>query len=307
MSEILVVGSLGYDSIETPAGKVDRTLGGAANYFSLAASHFSPVRVVGVVGEDYQEKDRELLTSRGVDLSGLEKKHGKTFYWSGAYTKDMNEAITKVTELNVFGDFNPKLPAHYKNSKFVFLANIDPVIQLQVLEQVDQPMYVGSDTMNFWIQSKLPELKKVLTKVNVVLINEGESMMLTGASNAIAAAAALCKMGPQAVVIKRGEYGFVLYTPADGYFILPAFPISEVIDPTGAGDTFAGGFFGYLASLNRVPQTKDLKQACIKGSMLASFTIQDFGVKGLAAVTKGHVQDRTQAYGRVISLEDSAK
>lgn len=302
MSEILVVGSLAYDSIQTPAGKVDRALGGSANYFSLAASLFSKVRVVGVVGEDYAQQDYELLHSRGVDLTGLSKVPGKTFHWAGAYEGDMNEAKTLQTDLNVFADFNPQLPAHFCDSSFVFLANIAPELQLQVLEQVKAPKFVGMDTMNFWISIKKDKLIEVLKKVNLVLINEGEAKMLTGASNAISAAPMITAMGPQAVVIKRGEYGFAMYTKDEGYFILPAMPIPEVIDPTGAGDTFAGGFFGYLAAQKNMPTIADLKQACIVGSMMASHTIQDFSVKALAKVTKGDLEKRLSDYRKVITV-----
>lgn len=302
MSEILVVGSLAYDSIQTPAGKVDRALGGSANYFSLAASLFSKVRVVGVVGEDYDQQDYNLLHTRGVDLSGLSKVPGKTFHWAGAYEGDMNEAKTLQTDLNVFADFNPQLPEHFRDSSFVFLANIAPELQLQVLEQVKSPKFVGMDTMNFWISIKKEKLIEVLKKVNLVLINEGEAKMLTGASNAISAAPMITAMGPQAVVIKRGEYGFAMYTKDEGYFILPAMPIPQVIDPTGAGDTFAGGFFGYLAAQKNHPTIGDLKQACIMGSMMASHTIQDFSVKALAKVTVGDVEKRLNDYKKVITV-----
>ncbi len=196
MSEILVVGSLAYDSIQTPSGKVDRALGGSANYFSLAASQYTSVRVVGVVGEDYDEKDVALLKSRSVDLAGMQVQKGKTFHWSGYYEGDMNEAVTRSTELNVFEHFNPIIPDNYKNSRFVFLANIAPGLQMKVLEQVQNPYFVGMDTMNFWISSQLADLKKVLAKVDIVLINEKESMMLTGAANAIEAASKVCEMGP---------------------------------------------------------------------------------------------------------------
>jgi sugar/nucleoside kinase (ribokinase family) len=302
MSEILVVGSLAYDSIQTPSGKVDRALGGSANYFSLAASLFSRVRVVGVVGEDYEKKDFELLNSRNVDTSGMTVQKGKTFHWSGYYEGDMNEAITRATDLNVFEHFNPELPAHYRDSKFVFLANISPDLQVKVLEQVQKPLFVGMDTMNFWISSKLEDLKKVLKKVDVVLINEHEAMMLTGANNAIEAAPKVCEMGPKALVIKRGEYGFVMYTQEQGYFILPAVPIEKVTDPTGAGDTFAGGFFGYLASLGRAPTVSDLKMACMKGTVLASFTIQDFSVAALAKTTLKDLDQRLEKYLGVIKF-----
>lgn len=303
MSEILVVGSLAYDSIETPSGKVDHALGGSANYFSLAASLFSKVRVVGVVGEDYQQKHIDLLQSHKVDLSGLQKVKGKTFHWAGSYEGDMNEAITRTTELNVFEHFNPVLPSTYTDSRFVFLANISPDLQEQVLRQVKSPMFVGMDTMNFWISSKLNDLRSVLKQVNVVLINEVEAMMLSGKQNALAAAKHIvAEMGPSAIVIKRGEYGFVMYTKTDGFFILPAFPVEKVVDPTGAGDTFAGGFFGYLAGLNRPPGPTDLKKACIQGTVLASFTIQDFSVDALSKVTTKDLDSRMQEYKKVFSI-----
>lgn len=301
-SEILVVGSLAYDSIQTPEGSVDYALGGSANYFSLASSLYAKVKVVGVVGEDYKKEHVELLSARGVDTSGMSIVKGKTFHWAGSYEGDMNEAITKSTELNVFESFDPVLPASYKNAEFVFLANISPDLQLKVLEQVNAPLFVGMDTMNFWISSKLNDLKKVLKKVDVVLINEGEAMMLTGAKNAIEAAPRVCELGPKSLVIKRGEYGFVLYTQQEGYFILPAFPITRVVDPTGAGDTFAGGFFGYLASLGKKPEIQDLRQACVKGSILASFTIQDFSVGALAKTNKADLEARFKQYQKVITL-----
>jgi sugar/nucleoside kinase (ribokinase family) len=302
MSDILVVGSLAYDSVTTPSGKVDRALGGSANYFSLAASLSAKVKVVGVVGEDYEAKNFELLKSRGVDTSGMTVQKGKTFHWEGAYEGDMNEAITKKTELNVFEHFNPELPASYRDSKFVFLANISPDLQLKVLEQVKAPLFVGMDTMNFWITSKLNDLKAILKKVDVALINETEAMMLTGTANAIAAAPKVCDMGPRALVIKRGEYGFVMYTRELGFFILPAYPLNHVVDPTGAGDTFAGGFFGYLASLNRKPTEQDLRMACVKGTILASFTIQDFSVGALSKVTHQDLDQRLAQYRHVVLL-----
>ena len=211
VNEILVVGSLAYDTISTPEGRVDRALGGSANYFSLAASLFAPVRVVGVVGEDYEQKNIDLLEKRGVDVSGMERAAGKTFHWEGEYGKnnDMNEAVTIATHLNVLADFDPKIPANYINSNYVFLANIDPDLQMKVLDQVKHPRFVGMDTMNYWISSKLSSVKKILERVDALLINEGEAEMLTGANNAVAAAVEIAKMGPKAVVIKRGEYGFL--------------------------------------------------------------------------------------------------
>lgn len=302
MSDILVVGSLAYDSIETPSGRVDRALGGSANYFSLAASLYAKVRVVGVVGEDYEEADYKLLKDRGVDLEGLEKVPGKTFHWEGKYEGDMNEAKTLRTELNVFEHFNPKLPESYKSSSFVFLANIVPALQLEVLSQVKSPQFVGMDTMNLWIDIANADLLKVLKKVDVILINETEAEMLTGAGNAIEAAAKIVELGPKAVVIKRGEYGFIMFSKEEGYFVLPAFPIAKVTDQTGAGDTFAGGFFGYLASRQGKPTIKDMKQACIYGSIMASHTIQDFSVKALAKTTLADIEKRLVEYQKVISI-----
>lgn len=298
MSDILVVGSLAYDSIATPSGKAERTLGGSANYFSLAASLFAPVKVVGVVGEDYGDQDLSMLTSRKVDVAGLQRQPGKTFHWAGAYDGDMNEAKTLATDLNVFANFNPVLPESYRGAQYVFLANIDPTLQLRVLEQVKSPKLVGADTMNFWISSKKDVLLQVLKKIDALLINEGEAEMLTGKSNAIAASDELMKMGPKAVVVKRGEYGFVLRTQ-EGYFILPAYPIPTVVDPTGAGDTFAGAFFGTLARSNRGLDLASLKEACVNGCLLASFTVEDFGVARLKALTMEKVQQRGESFARI--------
>jgi sugar/nucleoside kinase (ribokinase family) len=300
MSQILVVGSLAYDSIKTPAGSVEKTLGGSANYFSVAATVLSPVRVVGVVGDDYAAQDKKVLESRDVDLTGMKVTPGKTFHWSGFYDDNLNEAQTLKTDLNVFADFDPVLPAHYKDSKFVFLANIDPTLQMKVLDQVQSPVYTGMDTMNFWIQSQKENLLKVIKKVDVLLINEGESKMLTGCTNGIAAAQALVKMGPEAVVIKRGEYGLILNHKDQGLFVLPAFPIAEVIDPTGAGDTFAGGFFGYLSHVGTKPKFEDLKKACFVGSTVASFTVQDFGLKGILKVNKTELENRQLQYHKLL-------
>lgn len=300
MSSILVVGSLGYDTITTPLGRREKILGGSANYFSLAASLFAPVRTVGVVGEDYKPEDLALLESRSVDTAGLQKVPGKTFFWEGRYEGDMNEAITVETRLNVFEDFKPQIPDSYKSSEFVFLANIDPELQMDVLSQLNSRVFVGADTMNFWIGSKREELEKLISKVDVLLINEGECRQLTKSSNTIQAVKTLTEMGVGAVVIKRGEYGFMLYSQ-EQFFMLPAFPVSEVIDPTGAGDTFAGGFFGYLASLKSKPSFEQLKQACVYGCLLASFTVQDFGVAGIARVSQSELKARLQSYAKMVS------
>ena len=300
-SSIVVVGSLAYDTIKTPKGTAEKTLGGSSNYFSLSASHFAPVKVVGVVGEDYSEQDIKMLEDRKVDVSGIEKASGKTFHWTGEYKDDMNEAITLATDLNVLESFDPKMPEDYKNSEVVFLANIDPVLQLKVLDQVNSPKLVCCDTMNFWIDSKLDDLKKVLQKVDVLLINEGEAMQLSQKSNGIAAAQAIVEMGPKAVVVKRGEYGFALYSEGK-YFILPAFPIAEVVDPTGAGDTFAGGFVGHLAKMNCDDRLESLKNACVHGCLMASFTVEGFGVEPQKNLDWAKVEKRLLEYKEVISF-----
>lgn len=300
MSAILVVGSVGYDSISTPKGSRERILGGSANYFSMAASHYAQVRVVGVVGDDYQQEHRDWLESRGVDLRGLQQVHGQTFAWSGKYEKDMNEAITLATHLNVFENFHPAIPQEYRDSKVVFLANIDPVLQLQVLEQVKEPRIVAADTMNYWISSKRSDLLKVLERIDLLMINETEIRQLTGSWNTIQAAKEVRKMGPKTIVIKRGEYGFVLFSE-DSFFILPAFPVENVVDPTGAGDTFAGGFLGHLAQLNRDCTREDMKMACVHGCLLASFTVQDFGLDGIRQVKPSDLEQRIATYRQVIT------
>lgn len=302
MSQILVVGSLAYDSIKTPVGAVNRALGGSANYFSVAASLLSPVRVVGVVGDDYSSEDKKILENRNVDLTGMTVKRGQTFHWSGFYDDNLNEAQTLKTDLNVFADFDPVLPKSFQDTEFVFLANIDPVLQSKVLEQVKNPVYTGMDTMNFWIQSKRLDLLKVLERVQILLINEGESKMLTAEPNAISASYQLLKMGPEAVVIKRGEYGVILNHREKGLFILPAFPIPEVVDPTGAGDTFAGGFFGALSQVGKKPSFEDLKKACFVGSAMASFTVQDFGLKSIQTVSLETLKNRQKTYRQYLQL-----
>lgn len=301
MSKILVVGSLGYDTISTPEGHVENVLGGSANYFSLVASLFSQVNVVGVVGEDYSAADFDLLTSRGVNIEGLQKQSGKTFHWEGRYEKDMNEAITIATELNVFENFNPQIPETYKSSEYLFLANIDPVLQMQVLEQVKKPKVVGIDTMNFWISSKKEDLLKVFKKADVLLLNEGEARDLTGKWNGIEAAQDLAALGPKAIVIKRGEYGFILFAEGQ-YFIMPAYPVVHVVDPTGAGDTFAGGFFGYLSKLDSDLSLDNLKQACVFGCIMASYTVQGFSVNGIRDLNWEQVETRLKDYKSITSF-----
>ncbi len=303
MSEVLVVGSLAYDSVTTPSGKAEKSLGGSANYFSVSASLFAPVRVVGVVGSDYSDSDLEILKKRNVDLDGMQVVAGQTFHWEGTYEQNLNEAVTLKTELNVFADFNPQLPHKYKNSKYVFLANIDPVLQLQVLSQIESPLFVGMDSMNFWIMSKKSDLLAVMKKVNIVFINETEAKMLTGETNVITAIKKVADLGPQYVVVKRGEYGSTMYSKANGFFQCPALPVEKVVDPTGAGDSFAGGFFGYLAqNVLQKPNWSDLKKATLAGTVMSSQTIQDFSLKALAKIDQKSYQTMNQELLSIISI-----
>jgi len=303
MPEVLVVGSLAYDSVITPAGKAERSLGGSANYFSVASSFFTKVRVVGVVGSDYLDSDREILRKRGVDLEGMQTVSGQTFHWEGSYEKDLNEAMTLKTELNVFADFNPQLPQNYKNSGYVFLANIDPILQLRVLEQIENPIFVGMDSMNFWINSKQKELKEVMAKVDIVFINETEAKMLTQENNAIRAIKQVAEIGPKFVVVKRGEYGSTLYSQEHGFFQCPSLPVENVVDPTGAGDTFAGGFFGFLSkNVTGRPTWNDLKRAVLSGTVMSSQTIQDFSLKKVAQVDENRFNNLKQELINMISI-----
>lgn len=291
MSEILVVGSLAYDSIKSPEGEVAKSLGGSSNFFSVAAKHYAPVRVVGVVGDDYSDSDLNVLKSRGIDVTGIQKvSGGKTFHWQGKYEGDLSEAVTLKTDLNVFETFNPELPAAYRTSSHVFLANIDPELQLKVLEQVEKPKLVAADTMNLWISIKRPVLDKLISKIDLLFINEGEAKMITNQKNAIAASEQLLKMGPKGVMIKRGEYGVLLRT-SDGIAVLPAFPVPRVFDPTGAGDSFAGAFYGYLCQQGK-SDFNTLKTACVHGTTMASFTVEKFGMTRLLEVTPAELEAR---------------
>ena len=282
MQEVLVIGSLAYDSVKTPTGAAKRSLGGSANYFSVAASLFAKVRVVGVVGTDYLKSDKEILSKRGVDLAGMQVVDGETFHWEGTYEANLNEAVTLKTELNVFATFNPEIPASYQGSSHVFLANIDPTLQLRVLTQIKDPKFVGMDTMNYWIISQKTALVNVINKVDIVFMNETEAKMLTEETNTIKAIKKVVELGPKYVVVKRGEYGSTLYSKEFGFFNCPALPIENVVDPTGAGDSFAGGFFGYLVkNVSSKPTWSELKQAVVAGTVMSSKTIQDFSLNAL--------------------------
>jgi sugar/nucleoside kinase (ribokinase family) len=291
---LVVVGAVAFDSIKTPHGRAERILGGAASYFSLAASWFAPVQIVAVVGDDFEEEHRRLFQVRGVDTTGLERVPGKTFYWSGEYVGEMNEARTLETHLNVFEQFAPTLPTSYLDSEFVFLGNIDPVLQLHVRRQLPKARLAGLDSMNYWIKGKPEELKKALAEVDILLLNETEARMLSGITNLKKAAELIQRMGPRTLVIKRGEHGATLFSEGD-IFSAPAFPLDEVHDPTGAGDSFAGGFMGYLAKAGDFSHAQ-LRRAVIYGSVMASFTVEEFGLARLLRLTPEEIEARYREF-----------
>jgi len=304
---IAVVGSIGLDTIQTPAGRVHEVLGGSAAYFALAARYFLPVSVVAVVGKDFPGEARAMLDQPDVDLSGLEMAEGKTFRWEGVYSDDMNTRATIRTELNVFERFDPKLPDRTRALRNVFLANIDPVLQRNVLGQLAQPRLVLADTMNYWIRNKRDELMETLKQVRILIINEEEAREISGEALTHKAARAILTMGPETVVVKQGEHGAFLQN-ASVFFSCPAFPIETVVDPTGAGDTFAGGFFGALARMGRV-NDHNLRRAVVYGCVLASFTVEGFGVTGLARVTRESILERAEAIAEMtqFNLSDTAR
>ncbi|MCD4652607.1 sugar kinase [bacterium] len=299
MSSVLIVGSVALDTVETPFGRKNEMLGGSATYFSMAASHFSPVRMVAVVGSDFPRESRDLLQSKSIDLKGLQVVEGRTFRWSGEYHGSMNEAITKETQLNVFEGFQPVLPKEYLDSKWVFLGNIDPVLQEKVLLQVKNPKLVALDTMNFWIEGARESLLKVLKKIDLLVINEGELSLLSGKSGIPAGVREIVGMGPASLIIKRGEYGSLLFHD-NNWFFVPGFPEEAVIDPTGAGDSFAGGFMGSLARMGQLtPQ--NIRKAMIYGSVAASYNITAFGPWKLAGLTETEIESRFQEFRQLVS------
>ncbi|OGL10882.1 MAG: sugar kinase [Candidatus Rokubacteria bacterium RIFCSPLOWO2_02_FULL_72_37] len=302
MADLLVVGSVALDSVETPFGKVSEVLGGSATYFSYSASFFTQVRLVATVGGDFPETHRRLLADRGVDTRGLQASEGKTFRWAGEYGWDLNEAKTLDTQLNVLADFRPDLGDDLRRTPFLFLANIDPALQIDVLRQMkERPRLVALDTMNFWIQGKQTELRRALGEVDVVTINDAEARQLASEPNLIRAARAISGMGPRIVVVKRGEYGALML--ADGaFFFVPAYPLESVYDPTGAGDTFAGGFMGYLAAQDRVDAAA-MRRAVVYGSVMASFTVEDFSLRRLTRLKPADIADRYAAFHDLIRLE----
>ncbi|MGA8012793.1 MAG: PfkB family carbohydrate kinase [Candidatus Acidiferrales bacterium] len=299
---LLVVGSVAFDGIETPHGKVDRTLGGAASYFALAASHFAPVRIVAVVGDDFTDRDRAVFEGRKIDLAGVERAAGKSFFWAGRYSQNMNERTTLATDLNVFATFDPKLPRSYLDSQYIFLGNIDPTLQRSVLKQIrGKPRLVGLDTMNYWIEGTNAELRETLKDVDILTINDDETRQLTSEHNLLRAAKHIFKMGPSTLIIKRGEHGAIM-VHKNFLFSVPAFPLEQVFDPTGAGDTFAGGFMGYLAGKGRVNE-QTLRSAMVYGSVLASFTVERFGVERLAKVTRKEITARARLFSKLTSFK----
>ncbi len=295
---LITVGSVAYDDVETPAGIGRDQLGGSAVYFSFSASYFCEVGIVGVVGEDFADEDRQSLIALGVDLSGLETKQGSTFRWAGHYMEDVNTAVTLSTRLNVFETFNPKLYTRQSGARHLFLANIDPTLQITVLENMAaRPRLVACDTMNLWIENERAELLKVISRADVIMLNEGEARQLTGMSHLPSAAAEILKMSEGMVVIKRGEYGSVLFG-RDFTFAAPAYPLNEVIDPTGAGDTFAGGFLGWLTAEDRIDE-ETLRRAVIFGSVMASFAVENFGTRGLIDLEWSSIMRRFDEFTRL--------
>jgi sugar/nucleoside kinase (ribokinase family) len=298
---LLVVGSVAFDSLETPYGKVDRALGGAATYFSLAASFFTDVRLVAVVGDDFSKKDEAAFRGRRIDISGLERAEGKTFFWAGRYGKDPNDRVTLATELNVFAKFQPSLPEPYRNSPYVFLANIDPTLQRSVLHQIRvQPKLVALDTMNYWIERTPAELRETLKHTQILMINDEETRQLAGEQNLLHAAARIFKMGPRTLVIKRGEHGAMMIHNRF-MFSVPGFPLEEVHDPTGAGDSFAGGFMGYLAGAGRLDDNS-LRRAMVFGSVLGSFAVERFGVDRLRKLKRREIDARARRFLQLTSF-----
>ena len=298
---ILVVGSMALDSVETPFGKVENVLGGSASYFSLAARMFTNVNVVAVIGKDFPQEHLDLFNSKDINLDGLKQEDGDTFRWSGEYGYDLSDAKTLETHLNVFETFTPELPDHYKNSEYVFLANIDPTIQLKVLEQVANPKLVACDTMNFWIENKIEELKKLLERIDILIINDSEARELAGEPIIVKAARKIMELGPEVLIVKRGEYGALMFSD-NGIFYAPSYPLEQVFDPTGAGDTFAGGFMGYVAG-KKVSNINDYKKAVIYGSVMASFTVEDFSVNRIAAVQKEEIDTRFLAFRMLSNID----
>src|SRR6201998_553714 len=299
---LLVVGSVAYDALESPYGKVDRTLGGAATYFAVSAAFFTHVNLVAIVGDDFHSKDEAILRKRSIDIEGLERAPGKCFFWAGRYSENLNERVTPATDLNVFAEFKPRLPEKYRDSQYVFLANIAPDLQRDVLHQVKRrPKLAAMDTMNYWIERTNAELRETLKHVDVLMINDCETPQLSSEHNLLRAARHIFKMGPSTLVVKRGEYGAML-VDKDGVFCVPAFPLEEPHDPTGAGDSFAGGFMGYLASVKSLSDAT-LRKAMVYGSVLGSFTVEKFGLDRMRTLKKSEISARARHFAKLTQFQ----
>lgn len=298
---VLVVGSVALDSVQTPFGRAERVLGGSATFFSVSASYFTEVDLVAVVGDDFAEDHIRFLESRNVDLQGLQRVPGKTFFWEGKYHDDLNQRDTLDTQLNVFESFRPEIPQAYRNDAHIFLGNIDPELQLEVLDQVEEPRLVACDTMNYWIEGKPEALRRVLERVDILLINDSEVHELSGETNLVKGARAVLAMGPSTLVVKRGEYGALMFSE-QGSFWAPAYPLEEVFDPTGAGDAFAGGFMGYLGSASSLG-SGELKRAIIFGSAIASFVVEAFSLDRLRDLDFTAIQRRFDDFRRLTYFE----
>ena len=299
---LLVVGSVAFDGLESPYGKVERTLGGAATYFSVAASFFTPVHLVAIVGDDFTDVDAKIFHQRKIDCEGLERAVGKSFFWAGKYSENLNERITLTTELNVFADFKPKLPERYRASKYVFLANIAPDLQRDVLQQVKKrPKIAALDTMNYWIERTNSDLIETLRHVDILMINDAETRQLSSEHNLLRAAKRIFKMGPSTLVVKRGEYGAMMVDKR-GVFCVPAFPLEEPHDPTGAGDSFAGGFMGYLAGAGDKGDAS-LRRAMVYGSVMGSFTVEKFGLDRLKTLKRSEIHGRARHFAKLTQFK----
>jgi sugar/nucleoside kinase (ribokinase family) len=301
VADLLVTGTLALDNVRTPFGEVTDALGGSATFFAYAASFFTDVKLTAVVGPDFPKEHLDLLASRGVDLAGVQVADGPTFRWTGEYGYDLNEARTLETRLGVLADFDPDLPAHFRRCPFVFLANLDPVIQLDVLRSMERPRLAALDTMNYWIKGKRDELRAVLREVDALLINDTEARMLAEEPNLVKAARVILGWGPRVIVVKRGEYGALMAT-GDCFFFVPAYPLESVFDPTGAGDTFAGGFMGMLAGEGATDE-QTLRRAIVYGSVIASFTVEDFSLNRLKRLSRADIDARYRAFGEMMRLE----
>ncbi|MGB7463051.1 MAG: PfkB family carbohydrate kinase [Candidatus Acidiferrum sp.] len=299
---LLVVGSVAFDCLESPYGKVERAVGGAATYFAVAASFFAPVHLVAIVGDDFSKEDAAVFKGRPIDIEGLERTTGKTFFWSGRYSQNLNERVTLATELNCFAEFKPRLPEKYRNSKYVFLANIAPDLQRDVLHQVKvKPKIAAMDTMNYWIERTNAELRETLKHVDILMINDTETRELSSEHNLLLAAKHIFKMGPSTLVVKRGEYGAMM-VDKHGIFCVPAFPLEEPHDPTGAGDSFAGGFMGYLASVGSKSDAF-LRRAMVYGSVLGSFAVEQFGLDRLLQLKKAEIHGRARHFAKLTQFK----